>query len=190
LAVFSIIFIVAYLAGSINFPILLFRALGKDDPRESFSGNPGATNVYRQSGIFWAAIVLMLDVGRAMAVALISVSLLKMELVPCAGLGLIIGNRFPCFHNFNGGKGVANYLGFSVIIVPVFAGISALAWVVIYALIRIPFTGSFVMVFILGMGTLSACNFKPIAAFGILTTVALIYYGHRRNIVDLIQKRR
>ena len=187
---FSIIFIVAYLAGSTNFSILLFKVLRKDDPREEFSGNPGTTNVYRQVGIFWAAVVLMLDVGRAMAVALISVSLLKMELVPYAGLGLILGNRFPCFHNFHGGKGVANYLGFTVIVVPIYAGISALAWVVTYALIRIPFIGSFVMVFILGAGTLFACDFHPIAASGILATVALIYYGHRRNIVDLVQKRK
>ncbi|HHC24907.1 MAG TPA: glycerol-3-phosphate acyltransferase, partial [Desulfobacterales bacterium] len=30
---------------------------------------------------------------------------------PWIGLSLILGNRFPCFHGFQGGKGVANYLG-------------------------------------------------------------------------------
>ncbi len=181
---------VAYLAGSINFSILLFKVLKKDDPREGFSGNPGTINVYRQAGIFWAAVVLMLDMARAMAIALISVNLLKMELISWAGLGLILGNRFPCFHNFHGGKGVANYLGFSLIIIPVYAGISAMAWVVMYAVVRFPFIGSFVMVFILAAGSLFAYDFHPTATSGILATVALIYHGHKRNIVDFVEKRK
>jgi glycerol-3-phosphate acyltransferase PlsY len=179
---------VAYAAGSINFSILLFRILGRGDPRKRYSGNPGATNVYRQVGMLWAVVVLLLDLSRALGIGLISVSLLKMELVPCVGLGLILGNRFPCFHNFRGGKGVANYLGFSMIIVPVSAGISVLAWGVSYALFRIPFIGSFVMVFILAAGTLLACDLHPFAIAGVLATVALIYYGHKRNITELVQK--
>jgi glycerol-3-phosphate acyltransferase PlsY len=179
---------VAYAAGSINFSILLFRILGRGDPRKRYSGNPGATNVYRQVGMLWAVVVLLLDLSRALGIGLISVSLLKMELVPCVGLGLILGNRFPCFHNFRGGKGVANYLGFSMIIVPVSAGISVLAWGLSYALFRIPFIGSFVMVFILAAGTLPACDLHPFAIAGVLATVALIYYGHKRNITELIQK--
>jgi glycerol-3-phosphate acyltransferase PlsY len=179
---------VAYAAGSINFSILLFRILGRGDPRKRYSGNPGATNVYRQVGMLWAVVVLLLDLSRALGIGLISVSLLKMELVPCVGLGLILGNRFPCFHNFRGGKGVANYLGFSMIIVPVSAGISVLAWGVSYALFRIPFIGSFVMVFILAAGTLPACDLHPFAIAGVLATVALIYYGHKRNITELVQK--
>ena len=61
----------AYLAGSINFAILLFRLIGKDDPRMHFSGNAGVTNVYRQAGWPLAALVLILDMGRAMGVALL-----------------------------------------------------------------------------------------------------------------------
>jgi glycerol-3-phosphate acyltransferase PlsY len=179
---------VAYAAGSINFSILLFRILGRGDPRKRYSGNPGATNVYRQVGVLWAVVVLLLDLSRALGIGLISVSLLKMELVPCVGLGLILGNRFPCFHNFRGGKGVANYLGFSMIIVPVSAGISVLAWGVSYALFRIPFIGSFVMVSILAAGTLLACDLHPFAIAGVLATVALIYYSHKRNITELVRK--
>ena len=112
------------------------------------------------------------------------------SLVPIGGLALILGNRFPCFHQFRGGKGVANYLGYTTIIAPLAAGISALAWLAAVALFRIPFVGSFVMVFILGAGTLLACNFDPLSTTAVLATVALIYYGHRRNVVEQIQKRR
>jgi glycerol-3-phosphate acyltransferase PlsY len=185
-----LLFLGAYVGGSINFSILLFRVLGKDDPRTGFSGNPGVTNVYRLAGFFWALVVLVLDLGRAMGVAIIAVSLLTLESLPWVGLGLILGNRFPCFHGFRGGKGVANYLGFTAIVVPLAAAFSVLAWVAIYALFRIPFLGSFVMVFTLAAGTLRACDFHPIAAGGILTTVALIVAGHKSNMLGWVKKKK
>jgi len=186
--ILSIIF--AYLAGSINFSILLFKILGKEDPRKEFSGNAGVVNVYRQAGLHMAALVWLLDMARAIGVALTCLYLLSATLAPIGGLALILGNRFPCFHQFRGGKGVANYLGFTTIIAPVAAGISALTWLATFALFRIPFVGSFVMVFILGLGTLLACNFDPLSTAAVLATMALIYYGHKCNVVEQIQKRR
>ena len=182
--------IIAYLAGSLNFSILLFKILGKDDPRKEFSGNPGVVNVYRQTGLLMAALVWLLDMGRAIGVGLVSIHLVSVALVPWSGLALILGTRFPCFHHFCGGKGVANYLGFTTILAPVAAGAAALAWLVTFAIFRIPFIGSFVMVFILGAGTLPACNFDPLSTAAVLITVALIYYGHKRNIVEQTQKRK
>ena len=180
----------AYLAGSLNFSILLFKLLGKADPRKEFSGNPGVVNVYRQAGLFMAALVWLMDMGWAIGVALVCSYLVPTVWVPIGGLALILGNRFPCFHQFRGGKGVANYLGFTTIITPFAAGISALAWLATFAIFRIPFVGSFVMVFILGAGTLLACNFDPLATAAVLATVVLITYGHRRNISEQIHKRR
>ncbi|MBC2711578.1 MAG: glycerol-3-phosphate acyltransferase [Desulfosarcina sp.] len=107
------LFAFAYVAGSVNFSILAFRLTGREDPRGHGSGNPGATNVYRQAGIGWAVAVLLSDMGRAVAVALVANTLLPFWQVPWVGLGLILGNRFTCFHGFKGGKGVANYLGFT-----------------------------------------------------------------------------
>ncbi|MDX2500489.1 MAG: glycerol-3-phosphate acyltransferase [Deltaproteobacteria bacterium] len=182
--------IIAYLAGAVNFSILLFRILGKADPRQGFSGNPGVVNVYRQAGLPMAALVWLLDMGRAVGVALLSMQLVSVDLAPWSGLALILGNRFPCFHGFRGGKGVANYLGFTTIITPLAAAISALAWLATFALVRIPFVGSFVMVSILGAGTLLACKFDPGSAAAVLATVALIVYGHRRNISEMMSKRR
>ena len=179
----------AYLVGSINFSILLFKILGEDDLRNKFSGNPGTTNVYRQLGMLWAALVLLLDVGRSMGVALISVSLLNMELVPWAGLALILGNRYPCFHSFRGGKGVANYLGFTTIIAPVAAGLAALGWLLTYAIWHIPFIGSFAMVFILAAGTIAAGEYSLSATAGVAATAVLIYYNHKSNVLGLLRQK-
>ncbi|PID73080.1 MAG: hypothetical protein CSB33_05645 [Desulfobacterales bacterium] len=103
--------IAAYLIGSVNVPIVLFRVLGREDPRGRFSGNPGMANVYRQAGWKWALMVLLLEMGKAILVTAAAMAWLRLERVPWIGLGLIIGNLYPCFHRFQGGKGVANYLG-------------------------------------------------------------------------------
>ena len=126
--------LVVYLAASINFSILLFKMLGKGDPRDKFSGNAGTMNVNRQLGLIWALVVLLLDMGRAVAVAMVGTLFLPSMFVPVLGFFLVIGNQKPLFHRFRGGKGVASYLGFTAYISPVTAGISCLVWVIVYRL--------------------------------------------------------
>ncbi len=185
-----LLFAGAYLAGSVNFPIILFKLLKKEDPRNSFSRNPGTFNVYRQHGFFLAMVILMLDVGRSFGVAVISAIFLDKAHIPWVGLGLILGNRFPCFHQFRGGKGVANYLGFSAFAAPLWALAAIPAWLVSYGFFRIAFIGSLTMVLILAAGTLRACNYDPAAVFGVLSTVALIFYSHKSNFTGFFQNRK
>lgn len=184
----SVLFIVAYIAGSVSFSIVLFKILGKDDPRNMFSGSAGATNVYRQAGFFLAALVLSLDMARAIGIALVATFALPSDFVPWICLGLILGNRFPCFHNFRGGKGVANYLGFTLVVAPVSAVISMPAWLIARRLFGFPFIASLVMVLILALGTLTGYGYRPIPGTGILITTMLVFYNHKRNIHEFIQK--
>ncbi|SPD74824.1 putative Glycerol-3-phosphate acyltransferase [uncultured Desulfobacterium sp.] len=186
----SILFITAYIIGSVNFSILLFKILGKGDPRDSFSGNAGVVNVYRQAGYFLATIILVLDIARSMGVAVMAQFLLPAEMVPWCGLGLILGNSFPCFHHFMGGKGVANYLGFTFVVSPVWAGISMAAWIVAYMLFKLPFIASFLMLFILALGTAITGNFSFVHITGVTITLLLIVYNHRRNINEFMEARR
>ena len=185
----SALFIIAYIAGSVNFSIVLFKILGRDDPRNMFSGNAGAMNVYRQAGFFTALLVLLLDMGRAIGVAMASTFALPADFVPWICLGLILGNRFPCFHGFKGGKGVANYLGFTLVVAPVYAIISMPVWLIIaYWLFGFPFIASLVMTLILAFGTLSGCSYSPIPGTGVLITTMLVCYNHKRNIHEFVQK--
>lgn len=172
----------AYLAGSVNFSILLFKILGWEDPRCQFSGNAGVTNVYRQAGWLWAAVVLILDVGRALGVCWVALHMLALDVVPWLGLAFIVGNRYPCFHQFRGGKGVAGYLGFTALISPISAGISALVWVAVYGIVRISFVASFFMIAVLAIGTIIACGFRAEAIVGTVATVLFIFSNHRRNV--------
>lgn len=178
----SLLFVAAYAAGSINFSILVCRFTGRDDPRHHGSGNPGASNVYRQAGIGWALTVLLLDIARAIGVALVAKTLLPLWQVPWVGLGLILGNRFPCFHGFKGGKGVANYLGFTVVVAPVWTAFGALAWAAIYRVWQTPFLSSFAMVFVLATGTVMTEGTGWRGGAGALATMIFIVVCHHRNI--------
>lgn len=173
----------AYLIGSINFSILLFKVLGKGDPRSNFSGNPGTTNVYRQAGLFWAIIVLVLDMGRAIAVAYLALRFLKTDWITWAGLFLILGNRFPCFHGFKGGKGVANFLGFSLILTPWSALVSGISWVLVNYVLKTPFIASFAMVAILSIGTILRFEQSVVASSGTTMTALVIFISHYKNVV-------
>lgn len=181
--------LLTYLAGSINFAIIVLRLLGKEDPRTRFSGNAGTTNVYRQAGRGWAAVVLILDVGRALALAALALGFLPFAFVPWIGLALVTGNRFPCFHGFRGGKGVAGYLGFTILLSPWGAALSCLIWVIVHRIVRIPFVASFFMILTLGAAVVALSGGETLPIAGTLATVLLIAFNHRKNIVTLLAQR-
>jgi len=179
-----LIYLFAYLAGSVNFAIIFFRLTGRGDPRLSFSGNAGTTNVYRQAGILWAAVVFLLDIGRAIAVAAIAIYFLEKNMLPWVGFFLVLGNSFPCFHGFRGGKGVANYLGFTFLVAPLAALASTVIWLVVYGIVRITFIASLFMVFILACGQALILHWQFGAVLGALATSLLILFNHRKNIIN------
>ncbi len=185
-SVFILLF--SYFLGSINFTVIIFRLLGLDDPRKKFSGNPGTTNVYRIAGPFWAALVLILDIGRAGLVSILSLKFLPVPEVALAGFFLVLGNRYPFFHGFKGGKGVANYMGFVIFIIPLWGMMTTLLWPLIYKLVKITFIPSFVIISLLGFGLSFHFQFNPLFTATTAATVLLIFAGHRKNIRELLAK--
>jgi acyl phosphate:glycerol-3-phosphate acyltransferase len=179
-----LIYLFAYLVGSVNFAIIFFKLTGREDPRMSFSGNAGTTNVFRQTGYFWATVILLLDIGRALVVAAVAVHFLEGQYLPWAAFSLVLGNSIPCFHGFRGGKGVANYLGFTVLVAPWAAFVSAAIWLVVYGIVRIPFIASFFMIFTLACGQAYTLNWQFSAVTGALAAFLLILFNHRKNIIN------
>lgn len=186
---FVLLFSAAYILGSINFSIGVLKLAGKDDPRKSFSRNPGATNVYRQEGMFMAVLVLSLDVGRALIVAVIAQKILSLAMLPWVGFGLILGNRFPVFHRFRGGKGVANYLGFTVMLAPLYTVVGIIAWGITFYLWRTPFLSSFAMIFFLAMGTIIEVSSYLAGISGVVCTAVFIICCHHQNISGWLRMR-
>jgi acyl phosphate:glycerol-3-phosphate acyltransferase len=186
----AVILLLAYFAGSVNFAIIILRLLGQEDPRTKFSGNAGTTNVYRQAGKGWAAVVLLLDAGRAIGLAALALWSLPAVLVPWVGTVLVAGNRFPCFHRFQGGKGVASFLGFTIPVAPWGALLSCLVWVAVYGIVRVPFIASFFMILILGMATVLSGSPDAVSITGTAVTVLLIFLNHWKNMVAFLAQRR
>jgi glycerol-3-phosphate acyltransferase PlsY len=103
-----------YIIGSIPFGIILSYLGGLGDIRKIGSGNIGATNVLRTGNKSLALLTLLLDGGKG-AAAIIFVSSYSDDtstyLPLLAGFGAFLGHLFPMWLNFQGGKGVATYLG-------------------------------------------------------------------------------
>jgi len=100
-----------YLIGSIPFGLVLTRLAGLGDIRDIGSGNIGATNVLRTGNKGLAALTLLLDGGKGFAVVYLVgrnwgfLGPLDAGLV--AGFLTVVGNNFPVWLKFKGGKGVA-----------------------------------------------------------------------------------
>lgn len=107
-----LIIIGAYLLGSISSAVLISRLYRLPDPRDSGSGNPGATNVLRLGGKSAAGMVLICDVLKGMLPVWLSYLLhINPFLLGIIGIAACLGHIYPIFFHFRGGKGVATALG-------------------------------------------------------------------------------
>ena len=100
-----------YFLGSIPFGLLITRLAGQGDIREIGSGNIGATNVLRTGNKKLAALTLLADALKGTVAVLVAFHFAGQDFAVIAGLAAFLGHLFPVWLKFNGGKGVATYLG-------------------------------------------------------------------------------
>ena len=94
-------------------------ASGAADLRQIGSGNLGAANVLRTSGIRAGILVAALDIAKGAACVLLAVRLSPDAAAPAAaGLAAIIGHVYPVWLRFRGGKGVATACGVFLVLAP------------------------------------------------------------------------
>jgi len=111
--------VAAYLIGSIPFALILARRYGGADLRLVGSGNLGAANVLRASGVTAGVIVALLDMAKGAASVWIAEQVGPGPLVPAAaGLAAIVGHVYPVWLRFRGGKGVATACGVFSMLTP------------------------------------------------------------------------
>ena len=102
-----------YLVGSVPFAFLLARRRGID-LRGAGSGNVGAANVLRTSGVADAVTALCLDAMKGALAVLIAQRVTTEPTAPvAAGFAAVIGHIYPVWLGFRGGKGVATAAGCS-----------------------------------------------------------------------------
>ena len=108
----------AYLIGSIPFALILSRRWGADLRRVG-SGNLGAANVMRASGVSAGVLVAALDMAKGAASVWIAARVSDgAELPAAAGLAAILGHIYPIWLRFRGGKGVATACGVFSMLTP------------------------------------------------------------------------
>lgn len=110
--------VLGYLAGSVPFAFLLARRAGVD-VRLAGSGNVGAANVLRTTGIGRGVLVMLLDMAKgAAAIALAHLSSAGGVAIAAAGGAAIVGHIYPVWLEFRGGKGVAVAAGVFAVLAP------------------------------------------------------------------------
>jgi glycerol-3-phosphate acyltransferase PlsY len=126
----------AYLVGAIPVGFLVARLAGVDI-RAHGSGNIGATNVLRALGRGAAIATLLGDVVKGMAGAAVG-SLAGPEplWLALAAVLVVVGNCWPVFLGFRGGKGGATGLGAFLWATPWAMLPAAVVWVALVATFR------------------------------------------------------
>jgi glycerol-3-phosphate acyltransferase PlsY len=108
----------AYLIGSVPFALILARRWGADLRRVG-SGNLGAANVLRASGVTAGVLVALLDVMKGAFSVAIAFRMSDGAAVPAAaGFAAIVGHIYPVWLRFRGGKGVATACGVFSMLAP------------------------------------------------------------------------
>lgn len=175
--------LIGYVAGSIPFGLVLSKVMNLGNLRDIGSGSIGATNVLRTGSKTAAALTLLLDAAKGGVVVLIARSVAHEDSAQVAAFMAMIGHCYPIWLKFNGGKGVATYLGVLLALnVPVGVG-ACLAWLIGAAVFRISSMGS-LMAASASTFLVLFLNAGPIFVLCALLTL-LIFWRHRSNIVRL-----
>ena len=159
--------LIGYLLGSIPSGIWIGKAFFGKDIREYGSGNMGTTNTFRVLGKTAGSVVLLIDMLKGSATALLPLLFHSDANALLIGIAAIVGHAFPIFASFKGGKTVATSVGVLLIYNWQFF---LLAWAIF--LITLYLTSMVSVASMLGFTliTISSLFYQD----WILTTVALI----------------
>jgi glycerol-3-phosphate acyltransferase PlsY len=174
----------AYLVGSVPFAYLLARRRGID-LRLVGSGNIGATNVLRSSGVRAAVLAMMLDALKGTVAVLVAERLTAGQGTPvAAGVASVIGHIYPVWLRFRGGKGVATAAGVFAVLAPVALGVASLVFVASVWLTRFISVGSMVGAVTLAL-VAGFADAPTVVVVGAGLCAAIIVHRHRANLSRL-----
>lgn len=186
----------AYLVGSLAFAVIVSRAMGLADPRTFGSKNPGATNVLRSGSKPAAIVTLLLDAMKGLVPVLLVRAYgprygLGDGTVALVGLAAFLGHLYPVFFRFQGGKGVATFIGVVFGIHWILGVATGLTWLIIAFFFRYSSAASlvaavFAPVYYLLLDRVAWYAEKPIA-FALAVMALLLAWRHRENIRRLLE---
>jgi acyl phosphate:glycerol-3-phosphate acyltransferase len=186
----------AYLVGSLSFAVIVSRAMGLKDPRTFGSKNPGATNVLRSGSKAAAIVTLLLDALKGL-LPVLTVRFfgraygMEEGTIAIVGLAAFLGHLWPVFFRFQGGKGVATFIGVVFGIDLVLGIATGATWLIIAFFFRYSSLASLVAAVFAPAYYLLGDRIQWYAdariAFALFVMAMLLAYRHRENIARLLQ---
>lgn len=183
LAVLLLWAVVGYLMGSIPYGMVLARVMGLGNLRDIGSGNIGATNVLRTGNKTAAALTLILDAAKGAIALLLARHFAGETAAQIAALAAMVGHCYPVWLKFQGGKGVATFLGILLAFAWPVGIASCLVWLLAAALTRMSSMG--------GLASASASSILVVLlgyGYGLVMALllgALMFWRHRGNIARI-----
>jgi glycerol-3-phosphate acyltransferase PlsY len=182
---FLVFLFLSYIVGSIPFGYIISR-IKHVEIRKVGSGNIGATNISRSLGLKYAILVGFLDVLKgALPVFFISQFFSNEILIAFVAIATVLGNIFPIFLKFKGGKGVSTYGGTILIILGLkLFLIVFVIWLTYLYISRLMSLVNLTISLILPAFFLFMIHSGTFFMYS-LAAAALIWYTHRENIKRL-----
>ena len=177
--------IYSYILGSIPFGLVLTKIFLKKDIRDIGSGNIGATNVLRTGKKTLGASTLLLDGLKGYASILITLSFLP-DYIYLSALLCFLGHIFPIWLKFNGGKGIAVYLGVLFAFSIYFGFIFIISWIIILYISKYSSLSSLISSLIILLYSITLNNSNMSLFFFIIFIITI--YTHRENISRIRDK--
>ncbi len=177
--------VLVYLIGAIPVGFLIARAAGGIDIRGKGSGTIGATNVLRTLGPMPAVLTLLGDIVKGFVAVRVAEILGPDPAWGAAGaLVAIVGNCWPVFLRFKGGKGVATALRAFLALTPAAIVPAAVVWIVVVAAFRYVSLASILASVTLPLGGW-ILGYPSIYAASAACAAALILWRHHENVKRL-----
>jgi acyl phosphate:glycerol-3-phosphate acyltransferase len=190
--------VISYLIGSVPSGYLAGRMAGIDI-RKTGSGNIGATNVTRELGKLYGYPVFLADFSKGLGsvgIALLIGNRFKLtnsleSLQIIAAVSCVIGNTFPIWLGFKGGKGVATSAGALFGLAPIATLLAVIVWVITFEVSRYVSLASVVAALALPLAVLVMTYFSPAHSFLLfyfsICLAAIVVLRHRSNLSRLIR---
>lgn len=183
---FFILFILAYLVGSIPNALWIGKMFKNIDVRDFGSGNVGATNAARVLGWKLGVMVLLFDAFKGMIFIIIARKFGLSDIyVVLIGLAAILGHSYSIYLEFKGGKAVATSLGVMLVLIP-----KVIIILVIVFLLIVIFSGyvSLASISVAGLlPILTYIMYNNIIALLSLVVGILVIWRHKSNIKNLLE---
>ena len=176
--------VLGYMLGAIPFGLVITKLSGLGDIRKIGSGNIGATNVLRTGRKDLAALTLLLDGGKGTAAALLA-AWYGPDVMLVAAFAAFVGHLFPVWLKFNGGKGVATFLGVLLGVAWPIGVFAILCWLAVAFTLR--YSSLSALVAAAASPVVAWFTVGPdVAALAALMAV-LVYIRHHQNIARLLK---